>query len=106
MAGEDGTSAAHLGADAQKRALIQALDEAVFDVEAVLTGAGIHVDDVLRLKPGMIVGLPHKLGTPVECQVNGVSGFRGEMLQSGNSLVFDLQAGPGLAPSAGDGVAR
>jgi flagellar motor switch protein FliM len=102
MAGEDGATAACLGAEAQKRALIQALDGAVLDVEAVLTGAGIHVDDVLRLKPGVVLGLPHKLGTPVECQVNGVSGLRGEMLQSGNSLVLELQSGPGLAPSAGD----
>jgi flagellar motor switch protein FliM len=71
-----------------RRLLLEALARATVDVEVVLKGSDMRLGDLMRLRPGMVLALPHKAGATVDCQVNGVTKFRGEMTRSA--------AGPGL----------
>jgi flagellar motor switch protein FliM len=80
-----------------RQLLANALADATFGVEAVLHGSGIRIGDALRFKPGMILRLPQKAGTPLECRINGVAKMRGEMIQTGNSVAFEVQSGAGTA---------
>ena len=80
------------GLSGQHTALVQALGAATFDVEAVLHGARIRVRDLLGLQPGKILQLPHRADAAIECQVNGLTKFRGELISSGKSLGFQVQS--------------
>jgi flagellar motor switch protein FliM len=72
--------------------MAEALAPARFEVEAVLRGAGIRIRDLLDLHPGHTLELPHAADTPVDCQVNGVVKFRGELVLSGTSLGVQVQS--------------
>jgi flagellar motor switch protein FliM len=79
------------GGIAQRETLIEALAAASLDVEAVLDGARIQFRDLLGLEPGKILQLPHKTDAAIECQVNGIKKFRGELVSSGKSLGLQIQ---------------
>jgi flagellar motor switch protein FliM len=75
-------------------ALLQAVSAASLDVEAVLGGARIRMRDLLDLRPGHTLELPHKTSAPIACQVNGLVKFRGELVGGGQSVGFQIQSGP------------
>jgi flagellar motor switch protein FliM len=79
------------GGIAQRDALIEALGAASLDVEAVLDGARIQFRDLLGLERGQILQLPHKTDAAIECQVNGIKKFRGELVSSGKSLGLEIR---------------
>lgn len=81
-----------LSGEAQRSALLAALGSASLQVEGVLSGGGIPVRDLLQLKPGRILELPHKADTPIECRVNGVTKLSGELVHSGKSVAFQIQS--------------
>lgn len=83
-------------APSQRDLVAEALGPAKFEVEAVLRGAGIRIRDLLDLRPGRTLELPHRADTAVDCQVNGVVKFRGELVLSGASL--GVQVHSRLAP--------
>jgi len=78
--------------DSQKRALLEALSGTYLDIEAVIRGTDIRVRDLLALKPGMVLEVPRKSGTPIECQVNGVSKFRGGLVNIGKFVGFRIES--------------
>jgi flagellar motor switch protein FliM len=80
-----------------RQLLANALADATFGVEAVLHASGIRIGDALRFKPGMVLRLPQKAGTPLECRINGVTKMHGEMIQTGDSVAFEVQSGAGTA---------
>jgi flagellar motor switch protein FliM len=71
-------------------ALLDALGSASFGLEAVLRGSGIRVRDLLDLKAGHTLALPNKTDAPIECQVNGVVKYRGELVSNGESTGFQI----------------
>jgi flagellar motor switch protein FliM len=78
--------------ETSRAALLSALGSAAFEVEAVLRGGDIRIRDLLELKPGLILELPQKAPAPVECLVNGVVKFRGELVNRGKSVGFEVQS--------------
>jgi flagellar motor switch protein FliM len=72
-------------------ALGQALDTASVDVDAVLDGARIQFRDLLALQPGRILQLPHRTTAAIECHVNGITKFRGELVSNDKTLGFQIQ---------------
>jgi flagellar motor switch protein FliM len=79
---------------AESCALLDAMSAASLDVEAVLGGARIRMRDLLDLRPGHTLELPHKTGAPIAGRVNGVVKFRGELVGGGESVGFQILAGP------------
>jgi flagellar motor switch protein FliM len=87
---------------ASRRALLDALDAASLEVEAVLPAGDIRIRDVLRLKPGSILALPRKADTPIEGHVNGVAKLQGELVNTGKSVGFQVWSWPDTSdPSEG-----
>jgi len=84
-------------------ALLESLASARLDVQAVLRGADIRVRDLLRLQPGMVLELPHKTGTPFDCQLNGVTRLRVEMMRADSGAALVVQSWTGIVPSAAEG---
>jgi flagellar motor switch protein FliM len=86
---------AHLGqrpatdsAASGREAFVEAVCSASFDVEAVLRESRIRVGDLLALKAGHTLALFHPTDEPIECQVNGVVKYRGEMVNNGDAAGF------------------
>jgi len=81
-------------------ALAQSLAAVSLEVEAVLQGGDIQVRDLLALQPGKILKLPQKDQESVQCLVNGVAKFRGELVTSSSSLGLQIQAPAPSQPGA------
>ena len=74
----------------QRTLIIEALEAARFDVEAVISGASIRIRDLLDLRAGRTLELPYSAGSPVDCRVNGIVKFRGDLVLNGNGLGFEV----------------
>jgi flagellar motor switch protein FliM len=85
---------ATIAAAANRQALLDALDAASLEVEAVLSAGDIRICDLLRLKPGSILALPRKADTPIEGHVNGVAKLQGELVNTGKSVGFQVWSWP------------
>jgi flagellar motor switch protein FliM len=79
---------------ANRHALLEALDAASLEVEAVLPAGDIRIRDLLRLKPGLILELPRKADTPIQGRINGVAKFQGELVNTGKSVGFQVWSWP------------
>lgn len=77
--------------DSLRERLGSALANATVDVQAVLRGADMRFGDLMRLRPGIVMALPRKAGSSIDCQVNGVVKFHGEMVRSGVSPALLIQ---------------
>jgi flagellar motor switch protein FliM len=75
---------------ATRDALLEAVYSASFGVEAVLRGSRIKLRDLLSLRVGHTLALPHKTDELIQCQVNGVVKYRGELLTNGESTGFQV----------------
>jgi flagellar motor switch protein FliM len=71
-------------------ALLGAVSSASLQLEAVLRGARIRMRDLLDLRPGHTLELPHRTGAPIACHVNGVMKFAGELVGGGESVGFQI----------------
>jgi flagellar motor switch protein FliM len=102
LAAERVADSATTAGAANPRALLDALDEASFEVEAVLPAGDIRIRDLLRLKPGSILELPRKADAPIEGHINGVAKFQGELVNIGKSVGFQVWSWPAAGdPSEG-----
>jgi flagellar motor switch protein FliM len=93
-----------MAAAANRQSLREALDAASLEVEAVLPAGGIRIRDLLRLKPGSILALPRKAGTPVEGHVNGVATLQGELVGTGGSAGSQVWSWPAAGDPAADSI--
>jgi flagellar motor switch protein FliM len=84
-------SSAEAPKDSGRERLAQALTSASVELQAVLKGSDIRFRDLLRLRSGMVLALPQQAGSPVECHVNGVPKFRGEMIRRGRGAAMLVQ---------------
>jgi flagellar motor switch protein FliM len=102
LASQQVGESATVAAATNRRALLDALDTASLEVEAVLRAGGIRIHDLLRLKPGSILALPCKADKPIEGQVNGVAKLQGELVNTGKSVGFQVWSWPATSnPSEG-----
>jgi flagellar motor switch protein FliM len=74
-----------------KQKLMEALSCASVEIQAVLRGSDLRFRDLARLRPGMVLALPLKAG-PIDCQINGVTRFRGEMIRTAAGAALLVQA--------------
>jgi flagellar motor switch protein FliM len=91
-------------AAANRQSLLEALDAASLEVEAVLPAGDIRIRDLLRLKPGSILALPCKANTPIEGHVNGMAKLQGELVNTGRSVGFQVWSWPAAGDSAEDSL--
>jgi flagellar motor switch protein FliM len=102
LASEQVRESITVAAAANRRALLDALDAASLEVEAVLPAGDIRIRDLLRLKPGSILALPCQADAPIEGHVNGVAKLQGELVNSGKSVAFQVWSWPATGdPSEG-----
>jgi flagellar motor switch protein FliM len=102
LASEQVRESITVAAAANRRALLDALDEASLEVEAVLPAGDIRIRDLLCLKPGSILALPCQADAPIEAHVNGVAKLQGELVNSGKSVAFQVWSWPATGdPSEG-----
>ena len=94
LASEQVRESVTVAAAANRRALLDALDAASLEVEAVLPAGDIRVRDLLRLKPGSILALPCQADAPIEGHVNGVAKLQGELVNTGKSVGFQVWSWP------------
>jgi flagellar motor switch protein FliM len=86
-----GMSAAAAPPQAASRPLVlEAMRAAAVRVEAVLGGSSLRMRDLLTLQPGQILTLGPPANCSVECIVNGVSKFQGELVSSGRNQAFQI----------------
>jgi flagellar motor switch protein FliM len=83
-------SATSVPEPAPRDALLEAVHSASFGVEIVLRGSRIKLRDLLSLRAGHTLALPHKTDELMQCQVNGVVKYRGELLTNGESTAFQV----------------
>ena len=95
---------ATMAAAANRQALLDALDAASLEVEAVLPAGDIRIRDLLRLKPGSILALPCKADTPIEGHVNGVAKLQGELVNTGKSVGFQVWSWPATGDPSEDSL--
>jgi flagellar motor switch protein FliM len=79
-------------ASLNRAALAEAMGSATVSVEALLTGAGIRMRDLLALKPGSTLELPQAVDTQIECRMNGVAKLHGEVLAGGGGVAFQVNS--------------
>lgn len=72
--------------------LLNALNKAALQVEAILGGPSLRMRDVIGLAPGKVLMLGAPGNCSVECVVNGVPKFRGELVSSGRNQAFQIDA--------------
>jgi len=90
LASQQIRESATMAAAANRQALLDALDEASLEIEAILRAGDIQIRDLLRLKPGSILALPCKADTPIEGHVNGVAKLQGELVNTGKAVGFQV----------------
>jgi len=90
LAAEQVPDSATAAGAANRRALLDTLDAASLEVEALLPAGDIRIRDLLRLKPGLILELPRKADTPIEGHINGVAKLQGELVNTGKSVGFQV----------------
>jgi flagellar motor switch protein FliM len=66
----------------QTRALLDNLSLVAFPVSAELRGATAAMDDLMRLAPGDVLKLNHRVGQMVDVSVGGVVKFKGDLVAS------------------------
>src|SRR5581483_4667842 len=71
------------GKGSPREDLRSALGAARVEVDAVLSGSTMRMSDVLALAPGEIVLLNQQVTARLECRINGLPKFRGELIHSG-----------------------
>jgi flagellar motor switch protein FliM len=74
-------------------------------VDARLLGPRLTVRDLLDLEVGDCLGFDYRIDRPVDCLVNGVQKYRGQIVDAGNKktfLVQDLPVNKSESPSKAD----
>jgi len=75
-----------------KPLLLDAMRSASVRVEAVLGGSSLRLRDLSALEPGQVLMLGSPANCAVECLINGVSKFRGEMVSNGRTQGLQIGA--------------
>jgi flagellar motor switch protein FliM len=104
LASEQVRESITVAAAANRRALLDALDAASLEVEAVLPAGDIRIRDLLCLKPGSILALPCPADAPIEGHVNGVAKLQGELVNSGKSVAFQVWSWPATGDPSEDSL--
>ncbi len=104
LASEQVRESATVAAATNRQALLDALDAASLEVDAVLRAGDIRIRDLLRLKPGSILALPRKADSPIEGQVNGVAKLQGELVNTGKSVGFQVWSWPATGDPSEDSL--
>lgn len=79
-------------AEQVEESLLAALGEAALQVDAVLTGSGVRIGELLGIRPGQILSLGTPPDAVFECLVNGRPRFKGEMIASDGRQAFRVEA--------------
>jgi flagellar motor switch protein FliM len=77
---------------ASRPLLVEALRAAGVEVEAILGGPSLRMRDLLALSPGQVLMLGPPANCSVECVINGVSKFRGELVSNGRNQAFQVES--------------
>ena len=77
---------------ASRPILLEALRTAGVQVEAILGGPSLRMRDLMALSPGQVLMLGPPANCSVECVVNGVSKFRGELVSNGRNQAFQIDS--------------
>lgn len=75
--------------------LIAALGRARVEVEAVLTGSTLRMSDLLAMEPGQTVCLGQPANAFLHCRINGISKFRGELIQNRDRVALIIERAAG-----------
>jgi flagellar motor switch protein FliM len=70
--------------------ILDALRSAQLKIDTVLGGGHLRLRDLLDLKPGQVILLPHPAGTPVLCEINGKAKLKGEILSTERGIAFSV----------------
>jgi len=75
---------------AARPVLLDAMLTAAVRVEALMSGPTVRMRDLLALTPGQVLVLGPPANCAVECGLNGLSKFRGELVSNGRSQAFQI----------------
>ena len=68
--------------------ILRLLKPANLELDVQLRGTKLRLDELLALEPGDIIPLDYPLNKPLECLVNSVTKFRGQVVSVGNRKAF------------------
>jgi len=75
---------------AGRQLVLEAMHTASVCVEAVLSGPTLRMQDLLSLEPGRVLALGPPANCSVECVINGVAKFRGELIANGRNQALQI----------------
>ena len=70
--------------------VLEAMRKASVRVEAILGGSSLRMRDLLALEPGQVLTLGPPANCSVECIMNGITKFRGELVSNGRNQAFQI----------------
>ena len=62
-------------------------------IQVWLDGSEMRLGDLLELREGQIVRLDHPVERMAVCTLNGVSGFSGQIVSTGQRRAFQVEGG-------------
>jgi len=71
--------------------ILRLLRPAALELDVQLRGTKLRLDELLALEPGDIIPLDYPLNKPLECLVNGVRKFRGQVVSAGTRKAFLIE---------------
>jgi len=88
------------GETAERAALLRVLGGATVQLEAVLGGSAIRLGELAAMQPGQILMIAQPAGSHLDCLVNGIAKFRGELISQGDhhGLQVDSLVSPPAKP--------
>ena len=86
-----GRKAGHLPPDEPRERIARLALHARVRADVQLQESSVLANDLLQLRPGHVLKLPHPVDKPVHLAINGKPKFKGQIVVSGGTLGFQVQ---------------
>jgi flagellar motor switch protein FliM len=72
--------------EAEQNRIARLVDSARIHLEARLIGPTLRVEDFMHLAEGDVLTFDHTIERPLDCFVNGIQKYRGQVVTTGNLI--------------------
>ena len=74
----------------EQERMLRFLKDATVQLDSRLEGNTFTVEDLLALEDGDLLTFDHPLGRSLDCLVNGMQKFKGQVVRMGNKKAFRI----------------
>jgi flagellar motor switch protein FliM len=80
--------------EAEQQRVLKLLQHSEAQLDAMIKGPRLRVQDLLEMEPGDLLQLDHRIDQPVDCEINGNPKFRGRVINSNQKKAFLIDSMP------------